>query len=60
MSQSSLRAELLKLPVIAAAFGYLVDMYDLFLFSVVRIPSLRGIGDSGDALLKHGVMLLNW
>jgi MFS family permease len=60
MSQSSIRAELLKLPVIAAAFGYLVDMYDLFLFSVVRIPSLKGIGDSGDALLKHGVMLLNW
>jgi MFS family permease len=44
----------------AAAFGYLVDMYDLFLFSVVRVPSLKGIGDSGDALLKHGVMLLNW
>jgi len=60
MSQSSIRAELLKLPVIAAAFGYLVDMYDLFLFSVVRIPSLKGIGDSGDALLKRGVMLLNW
>jgi len=60
MSQSSIRTELLKLPVIAAAFGYLVDMYDLFLFSVVRIPSLKGIGDSGDALLKHGVMLLNW
>lgn len=60
MSQPSIRAELLKLPVIAAAFGYLVDMYDLFLFSVVRIPSLKGIGDSGDALLKHGVMLLNW
>jgi len=60
MSQSSIRAELLKLPVIAAAFGYLVDMYDLFLFSLVRIPSLKGIGDSGDALLKHGVMLLNW
>lgn len=60
MSQPSIKTELLKLPVIAAAFGYLVDMYDLFLFSVVRIPSLRGIGDSGDALLKHGVLLLNW
>lgn len=60
MSQPSISTQLLKLPVIAAAFGYLVDMYDLFLFSVVRIPSLRGIGDSGDALLKHGVMLLNW
>lgn len=60
MAEPSIRTQLLKLPVIAAAFGYLVDMYDLFLFSVVRIPSLKGIGDSGDALLKHGVMLLNW
>ena len=60
MAEPSIRTQLLKLPVIAAAFGYLVDMYDLFLFSVVRIPSLKGIGDSGDALLKHGVTLLNW
>ncbi|GAA0549187.1 MFS transporter [Chitinophaga japonensis] len=43
----------------AAAFGYLVDMYDLFLFSVVRVPSLRAIGASGDELLRHGVLLLN-
>jgi MFS family permease len=52
--------ELLKLPVIAAAFGYLVDMYDLFLFSVVRVPSLKAIGTTGDALLQQGVWLLNW
>jgi MFS family permease len=59
MAQSSIKTELLKLPVIAAAFGYLVDMYDLFLFSVVRVPSLKGIGASGEELLQHGVMLLN-
>jgi MFS family permease len=59
MAQSSIKTELLKLPVIAAAFGYLVDMYDLFLFSVVRVPSLKGIGVSGDDLLQHGVLLLN-
>lgn len=59
MQEPSIKTELLKLPVIAAAFGYLVDMYDLFLFSVVRVPSLKAIGATGDELLQHGVMLLN-
>ncbi|GAA4466366.1 MFS transporter [Nibrella saemangeumensis] len=42
-----------------AALGYLVDMYDLFLFSVVRVPSLKAIGVTGDALLSDGIFLLN-
>jgi len=59
MQGTSVSKELLRLPVVAAAFGYLVDMYDLFLFSVVRVPSLKAIGASGDELLQHGVLLLN-
>src|SRR6266498_5243281 len=42
-----------------AALGYMVDMYDLFLFSIVRIPSLRSLNLSGDSILKNGIMLLN-
>ncbi|MCC6866551.1 MAG: MFS transporter [Ignavibacteria bacterium] len=45
--------------VIAAALGYFVDIYDLILFSIVRIASLKSLGISGDALLSDGVMLLN-
>ncbi len=55
----SLAGQILKLPVIVAALGYLVDMYDLFLFSVVRVPSLRSIGVAEDQLLSEGVFLLN-
>ncbi|WPP51932.1 MFS transporter [Catalinimonas niigatensis] len=55
----SLSRELLSLPVIVAALGYLVDMYDLFLFSIVRVPSLSDIGLSGSQLLEEGVLLLN-
>ncbi|MEO5602737.1 MAG: MFS transporter [Cyclobacteriaceae bacterium] len=51
--------QLIKLPVIVAALGYLVDMYDLFLFSIVRVPSLTALGLSGPNLLKDGVMMLN-
>ncbi|KJR43830.1 major facilitator superfamily protein [Candidatus Magnetoovum chiemensis] len=47
------------LPVIVAALGYFVDIYDLLLFSIVRIPSLKSIGLEGDALLKEGMFLLN-
>lgn len=50
---------LLQLPVLVAALGYLVDMYDLFLFSVVRVPSLKALGVVGDQLLPEGVFLLN-
>lgn len=51
--------ELMRLPVIVAALGYLVDMYDLFLFSIVRVPSLTALGLTGDKLLEDGVLLLN-
>lgn len=48
-----------SLPVIVAALGYFVDIYDLVLFSIVRIPSLKDIGISGPDLINKGVMLLN-
>ncbi len=54
-----LLSQLLQVPVIVAALGYLVDMYDLFLFSVVRIPSLRDIGVAEENLLTDGIFLLN-
>lgn len=51
--------QLLQIPVLVAALGYLVDMYDLFLFSVVRVPSLLSLGTSQEALLDDGIILLN-
>ncbi|GAB2576177.1 MFS transporter [Spirosoma areae] len=51
--------QLLQLPVLVAALGYLVDMYDLFLFSVVRMPSLKALGIDGDRMLSDGLLLLN-
>jgi putative MFS transporter len=45
--------------VIVAALGYFVDIYDLVLFSVVRVQSLKSLGLSGAELLDKGVLLLN-
>lgn len=42
-----------------SAFGYFVDVYDLLLFSIVRIPSLRSIGVADADLLTTGVTLIN-
>jgi MFS family permease len=51
--------QLLRIPVLVAALGYMVDMYDLFLFSIVRVPSLRSLNLSADSITKDGIMLLN-
>lgn len=59
IEQRSLTRQLWQLPVLVAALGYLVDMYDLFLFSVVRVPSLKALGTVSDRLLPDGIMLLN-
>ncbi len=58
-TKANVSKELFKIPVIVAALGYLVDMYDLFLFSIVRVPSLRALGLPDDRLLEDGIMLLD-
>ncbi|MDQ3111519.1 MAG: MFS transporter [Bacteroidota bacterium] len=51
----------LSLLVIVAALGYFVDIYDLLLFGIVRVESLKGIGVVGkEALADYGTLLLNW
>lgn len=47
------------LTVLVAALGYFVDIYDLILFLIVRLKSLKEIGVSPDALLDTGVNILN-
>lgn len=46
--------------VVVAALGYFVDIYDLLLFSIVRVQSLRDIGVADKDLLSIGLSLLNW
>ncbi len=49
----------LNIVVIVAALGYFVDIYDLILFGIVRVPSLKGIGIPDELLLSKGIFLLN-
>lgn len=45
--------------VIIAALGYFVDIYDLILFSIVRVPSLKAIGLSDVDITSKGLLILN-
>ncbi|NCI47231.1 MFS transporter [Sediminibacterium soli] len=53
----------LSLPVIVAALGYFVDIYDLLLFTIVREPSLQGIGivlSDKAQVLAASTKIINW
>lgn len=50
--------KLFSLPVIVAALGYFVDIYDLLLFSIVRKSSLSYLGVPEAQLLEQGEYLL--
>ncbi len=47
-----------SIPVLVAALGYFVDVYDLLLFSIVRKPSLRSIGLSDNAINNKGMDII--
>jgi MFS transporter, putative metabolite:H+ symporter len=54
----ALRRQALLL-ILVAALGYFVDIYDLLLFSMVRMPSLVSLGVAPDQLLVQGVRLFD-
>jgi len=59
MTKPSIAKQLFQIPVIVAALGYFVDIYDLLLFSIVRIESLKSLGVPEANLLNKGVDLIN-
>ena len=48
---------LFSFPVVVAALGYFVDIYDLLLFGIVRIPSLKDLQLEVDVV---GTLILNY
>lgn len=53
------KSNAVTIAVLVAALGYFVDIFDLLLFSIVRVPSLRSLGFEGQAVTDHGIFLLN-
>lgn len=47
-----------NLAVFAAGLGFFIDAFDLFLFNIYRIPSLKEMGLEGQELTRTGEQLL--
>ncbi|SHM06217.1 Predicted arabinose efflux permease, MFS family [Chitinophaga jiangningensis] len=64
MKTESQSASIFNIAVIVASLGYFVDIYDLLLFTIVRVPSLQSLGlpqseiDSGAGLLLINVQMV--
>lgn len=54
------RNSVLNLAVIVAALGYFVDIYDLLLFSIIRVPSLTSLGLSAEQAKITGENIIMW
>lgn len=58
MTNRSTLKQLFSIPVIVAALGYFVDIYDLLLFTIVKAPSMRGVGATD--MLIDSTKVINW
>ena len=43
-----------------AALGYFVDIYDLLMFSILRVPSLQSLGLSDAQIATEGLRIINF
>lgn len=48
-----------KITILVAALGYFVDIFDLLLFSIVRVQSLKDLGVAEADILSSGILLIN-
>lgn len=53
------KVSIFNVAVIVAALGYFVDIYDLLLFAIIRIPSLRSLGLSDEQITSDGMLIIN-
>lgn len=58
--EQSKKIGLLSIPVLVAALGYFVDIYDLLLFTQIRVTSLQAIGLTEKQISEVSTSILNW
>lgn len=49
-----------NIAIVVAALGYFVDIYDLLLFSIIRVPSLQSLGLSKEQITIDGESIIIW
>ena len=53
------KQSLFTIPLLVAALGYFVDIYDLLLFSIIRVPSLKSLGLTDAQMLVAGEHIIS-
>lgn len=59
MSLHKPTASVFSIPVFVAALGYFVDIYDLLLYTIVRVPSLSSLGLNDAQIRDDGLTIIN-
>jgi putative MFS transporter len=59
MTKNNSNTSVFSIPVFVAALGYFVDIYDLLLYTIVRVPSLRSLGLDDDQIKNQGLHIIN-
>jgi MFS transporter, putative metabolite:H+ symporter len=59
-SSNGTPASIFNIAVLVAALGYFVDIYDLLLFSITRVPALKSLGLSDAQVLSEGESIIMW
>ncbi|MGB4724479.1 MAG: MFS transporter, partial [Sediminibacterium sp.] len=60
MDLTEKKISIFSLPVIVAALGYFVDIYDLLLFTIVKKTSMLGVGATEATMLVDSTRVINW
>jgi MFS transporter, putative metabolite:H+ symporter len=57
--QKNTTASIFNIAVLVAALGYFVDIYDLLLFNIVRVESLKDLGLSKELIKSEGEFIIS-
>lgn len=60
MQNGNKSVSIFNITVLVAALGYFVDIYDLLLFGIIRIPSLKELGLTPEQITIDGESILSW
>ncbi|MBP6432411.1 MAG: MFS transporter [Ferruginibacter sp.] len=60
MQVSNKSHSLFNTAIIVAALGYFVDIYDLLLFSITRVDSLKSLGLNTEQITAQGESIISW
>lgn len=58
--KKSNNSSIFNVAVVVAALGYFVDIYDLLLFGIIRVPSLADLGLTPEEITTKGESILQW